>query len=411
MKEFFNVTDLDDALELRLGFSCMGKEAIPLHESTGRILAGDAVSDVNLPDFSRSIMDGYAVRATSTFGASDGNPAYLTVKHTIAMGETPTFTVNPGEAAKISTGGMLPQGADSIVMVEHTDAIDDDTIEVYRSVAPGQNMVEIGEDIPKDRTILHSGQRLRPQEVGLLAAFGVTSVNVFRKPVVGIISTGDEVVPVHDSPRIGKIRDINTYTLSGQVIEAGGVPMQLGIVRDDFDLLLDVCKKGVEQTDMLLVSGGSSVGMRDYTVDVLSAIPDADLLVHGISISPGKPTILAKIGNKVFWGLPGHVVSAMVVFHAVVRPFIDHISGLDAEKTGRPACMATLNRSIPSSMGRVDYIRARVIESDGVFVAEPILGKSGLINTMLQANGLIKIDKHTEGLDKGSLVKVVLFTP
>ncbi|MEN8245869.1 MAG: gephyrin-like molybdotransferase Glp [Thermodesulfobacteriota bacterium] len=409
MKEFFKVTDLDDALGLRFSFNRLGKEEIPVQAATGRVLAEDIVADVNLPDFPRAIMDGFAVRAASTFGASDGSPAYINVPRTVAMGEIPAFSLGPGEAAKISTGGMLPKGTDSVVMVEHTDAIDETTIEVFKSVAPGQNMVAIGEDIKKDRTILSCGQRLRPQETGLLAAFGRQSVLVFKQPVIGILSTGDEIVPIDTVPSIGKIRDINSYTLAGQVLEAGGIPLQLGIVEDDYDELLKICKQGLAQSDMLLVSGGSSVGMRDFTVDVLAAIPDTKLLLHGISISPGKPTILARSGDKAFWGLPGHVVSAMVVFHAVVQPFIDHVSGLDPALHRRFACPATLSRSVASSLGRVDYVRVKLVEQDGAFVAEPILGKSGLINTMLRADGLVKIDKNTEGLDAGAQVNVLLF--
>ena len=294
MKEFFKVTDLDDALELRFGFNRMDQEEISVQAATGRVLAEDIVADVDLPDFPRSIMDGFAVSAATTFGASDGNPAYINVPKSVAMGEIPEFSIGPGEAAKISTGGMLPKGTDSVVMVEHTDAIDDTTIEVFKSVAPGQNMVAIGEDIQKDQTVLSKGQRLRPQETGLLAAFGRQSVRVFRQPVIGILSTGDEIVPIDTVPSFGKIRDINSYTLAGQVLQAGGIPRQLGIVKDDYDDLLERCKQGVDQSDMLLVSGGSSVGMRDYTVEVLSEIPDTELLLHGISISPGKPTILAR---------------------------------------------------------------------------------------------------------------------
>ena len=409
MKEFFKVTDLDDALALRFSFNRMDKEEIPVQAATGRVLAEDIVADVNLPDFPRAIMDGFALRAATTFGASDGSPAYITVPHTVAMGEIPAFSIGPGEAAKISTGGMLPKGTDSVVMVEHTDTIDETTIEVFKSVAPGQNMVAIGEDIQKDRTILSGGQRLRPQEIGLLAAFGRQSVLVFKQPVIGILSTGDEIVPIDTVPSIGEIRDINSYTLAGQILEAGGIPLQLGIVEDDYDELLKICKQGLAQSDMLLVSGGSSVGMRDFTVDVLDAIPDTELLLHGISISPGKPTILARSGDKAFWGLPGHVVSAMVVFHAVVQPFIDHVSGLDPALHRRFSCPATLSRSVASSLGRVDYVRVKLAEQDGAFVAEPILGKSGLINTMLRADGLVKIDKNTEGLDAGAHVNVLLF--
>jgi molybdopterin molybdotransferase len=253
---------------------------------------------------------------------------------------------------------------------------------------------------------LFNGQQLRPQEIGLLAAFGISGVPVYRKPVVGIISTGDEVLPIHEIPTMGKIRDINSYTLSGQVAESGGIFELLGIVKDDYNALLEKCRQGLELSDMVMVSGGSSVGMRDFTMEVLSALPDAQILAHGISISPGKPTILAKIGEKPFWGLPGHVVSAMVVFNAVVRPFLDHIGGRESIHRRGKVCYARLRRNIASAQGRVDYVRVKLIEDHDEIIAEPILGKSGLIHTMVKADGLLKIDKNTEGLDKDSEVRV-----
>lgn len=408
MKEFFKVTDLDTVLEWPSLFPRVEIETIPIETCFGRTLGKDIVSDVDLPDFSRSIMDGFAVRASSTFGASEGNPAYLNMPYTIRMGESPDFSIGPGEAAKISTGGMLPKGADSVVMVEHTDAIDDTTLEVYRSVAPGQNIIEVGEDIRSSDTILFKGQKLRPQEIGLLAAFGISRVPVYRKPVVGIISTGDEVLPIHEIPTVGKIRDINSYTLSGQVADSGGIFKTLGIVKDDYDALLEKCRQGLEQSDMVMVSGGSSVGMRDFTMEVLSALPEAQILAHGISISPGKPTILARIGEKPFWGLPGHVVSAMVVFNAVVRPFLDHIGGCEPAYRKGKVCYARLRRNIASAQGRVDYVRVKLVEDHDEIIAEPILGKSGLIRTMVKADGLLKIDKNTEGLDKDTEVRVEL---
>jgi molybdopterin molybdotransferase len=407
-KEFFKVTDLDTVLTWPPRFSRVETETIPIAACFGRILGSDIVSDVNLPDFSRSIMDGFAVRASSTFGASEGNPAYLKMPHTIPMGESPDFSIGPGEAAKISTGGMLPGGADSVVMVEHTDAIDDTTLEVYRSVAPGQNIIAVGEDIGAGQPILFKGRKLRPQEIGLLAAFGISAVPVYRKPVVGIISTGDEVLPIHEIPSLGKIRDINSYTLSGQVDDAGGIFKQLGIVRDNYDALLEKCRQGLKQSDMVMISGGSSVGMRDFTMEVLSALPNSQILAHGISISPGKPTILAKVGEKLFWGLPGHVVSAMVVFNAVVRPFLDHIGGLEHSDRSKKICYARLRRNVASAQGRVDYVRVKLMEEQGEIIAEPILGKSGLIRTMVQADGLLRIDKNTEGLDKDATVRVEL---
>jgi molybdopterin molybdotransferase len=298
MKEFFKVKTIDQALEYRKLFSPMPTESISLTESIGRILAADIRSDIDLPDFSRSIMDGFAVKGSSTFGASEGNPAYLTVTGTVAMGESPDISLGPGEAVRISTGGMLPAGADSVVMVEHTGAIDDTTIEVYRSVAPGQNMVAAGEDIKKGEIALTAGRRIRPQEAGMLAALGNQRVLVYKKPIIGIISTGDEIVPVDEAPGPGRIRDINTYTLSGLLQESGASPVQFGIVHDDYKALLEQSSRAMNQCDMVLVSGGSSIGARDFTIEVISAMQNAAILFHGISISPGKPTILAKIKNK-----------------------------------------------------------------------------------------------------------------
>ena len=407
MKEFFKVTDLQTVLEYRTKFPQVKTEEIPLLETVGRILAKDVVADDDLPDFPRSIVDGYAVKGASTFGSSESNPAYLTLSGSIAMGESPEIAVGPGEAAQIATGGMLPPGADSVVMIEHTQAIDDTTIEVYRSVAPGQNMIAIGEDIKKHTGVLLKGQMIRPQEAGLLAALGKQEVAVYQKPVIGIISTGDEIVPINETPRRGQIRDINTYTLSGLVQEAGAEAVSYGIVRDDFKILFEKCKLALAQCDMILISGGSSVGARDFTVDVLSALGDAKILVHGISISPGKPTILAKAQNKAFWGMPGHVVSAMIVFSRVVKPFVEHLSGKAADQKKELRLQAKLSRNVASRQGRIDFIRVQLRPAEGRFWADPVLGKSGLISTMVNADGLIEIDINTEGLDKGALVEVI----
>ncbi len=407
MKEFFKVTDLEAVLGYRRSFPQVGWEQISLPEAVGRTLAEDVVADEDLPDFPRTIVDGYAVQGASTFGASEGNPAYLTITGNIAMGQSPEFEIAPGEAARISTGGMVPTGADSVVMIEHTEAIDDTTIEVYRSVAPGQNMIAIGEDIQKHTSVLRKGQTIRPQEAGLLAALGKQQISVYQKPVVGIISTGDEIIPISETPLVGQIRDINTYTLAGLIREAGALAVPYGIVRDDFDMLLEKSRLALDQCHMVLISGGSSVGTRDFTVDVLSSLQDAKILVHGISISPGKPTILAKVKDKSFWGMPGHVVSAMIVFSKVVQPFVAHIggqSGMEDDVLGLPA---RLSRNVVSKQGRVDFIRVRLRREGNQIWADPVLGKSGLISTMVNANGLVQIDINTEGLNKGDEVEVI----
>ena len=407
MKEFFKVTDLQKVLEYRREFPRVATEEITLLETVGRILAEDIFADVDLPDFPRAIVDGYALQGTSTFGASESNPAFLTVTGSIAMGESPQLTVEPGEAARIATGGMLPKGADSVVMIEHTEAIDEATIEVYRSIAPGQNMIAIGEDIKKKACVLKQGQMIRPQEAGLLAALGRRAVAVFKKPIIGIISTGDEIIPINSTPRLGQIRDINTYTLAGLIHETGARSISYGIVNDNFETLFEKCKQALDQCDMILISGGSSVGTRDFTVDVLSALQDAKILVHGISISPGKPTILAKIQNKAVWGMPGHVVSSMIVFSRVVSPFVRHFSGQTQGPAKEHRLNAILTRNVASTQGRIDFIRVRLRHEEDQLLAEPVLGKSGLISTMVFADGLVEIDINTEGLDKGTVVGVI----
>jgi molybdopterin molybdotransferase len=407
MKEFFKVTKLSKVLAYASDFSCVATEEVPLLDATERVLAGDIISGYDLPGFSRSTMDGYAVSGSSTFGATEGNPAYLTIVGSVAMGQSPDFSIGLGEACRIPTGGMLPQGSDSVVMIEHTETLDDKTIEVYRSVAPGQYVIEPSEDIKKGEVILPKGRKLRPQETGLLAAIGEVKVNVYKKPMVAVISTGDEVVSVEDTPGPAEIRDINSFTLSSQVRQVGGIPVLYGIVDDDYDALYEKCALALEQTDMVLISGGSSVGTRDFTIEVLSALPGSSILVHGISISPGKPTILAKTQGKAIWGIPGHVTSAMVVFRTVVQFFLEHIAGIRPQPQINTRLSARLSRNVASAQGRVDYIRIRLFDKDGELWAEPILGKSGLINTMVKADGLIEIDMNAEGLDKGSEVAVI----
>jgi molybdopterin molybdotransferase len=406
MKEFFKVTDLEQVLELVAEFPQSRTELLPLDQVFGRTLAEDITAPHDLPEFSRATMDGFAVPASSTFGASESSPAFLAVTHTVGMGEAPTVTIGPAEACRISTGGMLPEGSDSVVMIEHTETLDETTIEIYRSVAPGQHVLEKGEDFRKNEIILRKGQILRSQEAGLLAAFGTQTLPVYTRPIVGILSTGDEVVPIEKNPLPGQIRDINSYTLAGQVAAAGGIPVAHGIVPDDRNALYEHCIRALDCSDMLLISGGSSVGTRDYTIEILSEIPGSNILVHGISIRPGKPTILARVQNKAVWGLPGHVTSAMVVFDVVVRPFLEHLAGRLPGTSRRLKIPARLNRNIPSAQGRTDFIRVRLIHKDDRVWAEPVLGKSGLINTMVKADGLIEIDRNTEGLDEGTLVDV-----
>ncbi|MDY0222336.1 MAG: molybdopterin molybdotransferase MoeA [Desulfobacterium sp.] len=407
MKGFFKVRTLKQVMALVDTFDPVQQETVSIHEAVFRVLGQTIAADQDLPGFRRSTMDGYAVRAESTFGASESNPAWLTMAPAISMGKVPDFTLLPGEAAKISTGGMLPEGGDGVVMIEHTDQVGDAAIEVYKSVAPMTNVIDRNEDFKKNEVVLSPGTRMRPQETGLAAAFGLDRIRVFKRPVVGIISTGDEVVPVAEAPAPGEIRDINTYTLAGLVRGAGGIPLCYGIVKDDEDALFAACKQAVDRCDMVLISGGSSVGVRDFTVDTLTQLADTRLLVHGISISPGKPTILARSGKKPVWGLPGHVVSAMVIFQVVVLPFLNRLQGLSTPRGAGITVPARLSRNIASAQGRTDFIRVCLKTDDQGLVAEPVVGKSGLIRTMVLADGLLEIDENLEGLEGGTIVQII----
>jgi molybdopterin molybdotransferase len=411
MKDFFNVVSIETILGFRNRFHVTPPESVDLSACTGRVLARDVAADIDIPGFSRATMDGYAVQGASTFGSSESNPAYLEVIGAVAMGEVPTVPVGAGQAVRISTGGMLPPGADSVVMIEHAEAVESDLIEVYKSVAPGQHVIGQGEDVAFGQIVLTAGTILRPQEAGLLAALGQRRIPVYGRPRVGIISTGDEVVPVEATPRAGQIRDINATTLAGQVAHCGGRPQLFGIVQDHLETLRGVCRDALASNDMVLISGGSSVGTRDYTIEALESMPGGSILAHGVSISPGKPTILAAADGKPVWGLPGHAASAMVVFHVLVRPFVAHMGGMATRAPEVPRVHARLSRNIASQQGRVDFVRVQLEMGDEELWAHPVLGKSGLISTMVKADGLLRIEAHTEGLDGGTTVAVELLSP
>jgi molybdopterin molybdotransferase len=303
---------------------------------------------------------------------------------------------------------MLPPGADAVVMIEHTQVLDAQTIEVFRSVSPGDHLIRIGEDLKRGQPMIPRGHRLRPQDLGLLAGVGIRQVTVCRRPRVAIISTGDEIVSIDRKPPPGSVRDINAYTLPALVEKNGGIPLFLGLVRDSREALRGKCREALEQADMVLVSGGSSVGTRDFTLEVIESFPASQVLAHGIAISPGKPTILARIGEKVLWGLPGHTASAMVVFSVFVKPCLNRLEGAEPAKIN-PGLRARLTRNLASAQGRDDYIRVALQAGPQGWEAEPILGQSGLISTLVRSDGLVRIDRFTEGKEKGDWVEVFLF--
>lgn len=412
MKDFFKLMSSAELLSRLQEFSPLEQETVVLTEARGRILATELHSSELLPPFSRSTMDGYAVRGRDTFGCSESEPALLSVVGEIPMGcSGQGIKLRSGQAVRIATGGELPLKADAVVMVEYTKQFDDDNIVVYRPVAPGENVIAAGEDYRPGDPVLPAGHMLRPQELGILSGLGITSVPVHRRPRVAILSTGDELVPADtiDVPP-GKIRDINSTSVAALIEEAGGIPLVQGICGDEFDQLQEICRQAITEADILILSGGSSVGQRDHTLRVFESMPDTKLLAHGVSIRPGKPTILARSGNTALVGLPGHVASAMVVFYLFVRPLIRLYSGLPVAH-GLPVVQAVTGEQIASATGREDYVRVRLaFQDDGALPQVfPVYGRSGLLSPLVAADGLLPIGRDVEGLDKGVRVQVLLF--
>jgi molybdopterin molybdotransferase len=413
MSEFLKVKTAEEVLSILDRFPPLPSETVSLSRANGRSLADDIRAGEPVPHFARASMDGYAVRARDTFGASETLPTLLETAGEVLMGAAPRNVVTSGKAIEIPTGGMLPEGADAVVMVEYTSPLDDTTIEVSRSVAPGENVLQPGDDITQGETLFPKGWLLRPQDMGVLAALGIVAVEVIRVPKVAVISTGDEIVPVRTHPLPpGKVRDINSFSLAALIESAGA---EIGIqetLSDRLDELVSVCRKALLDHDMIVLSGGSSVGARDYTIRVLERLPDSELLVHGVAIRPGKPTILGRTGGKIFWGLPGQPASALITCQAFVLPCIERLKGLapPAARMAR-AIPAVLSRQIPSVHGRTDYFPVVLSPGkDGRKEATPVFGKSGAISILARADGYIIVPEHVEGLDIGTEVAVFPFS-
>jgi molybdopterin molybdotransferase len=383
-------------------------ETIDTARALNRVLAEAPIAHSPLPAFPRSTMDGYAVRAADTFGASEAIPAYLTVIGESPMGSAPARSVARGEAMLIHTGGMLPDGADAVVMIERTQKTTDTEIEVMRAVAPGENVLQVGEDVKPGDPLFAIGHLLRPQDLGGLMALGITQVSVARQPRVGILATGDEVIDPHDEPQPGQVRDVNTYSIAGIVERAGGIAHSGGIIRDNFEALYGVARSLFDRSDALVLSAGSSVSVRDMTSDVIEKLGQPGVLVHGVSIKPGKPTIIAVCDGKPVFGLPGNPVSAMVVGDLFITPTLWKMQGCDHPPL-RQTIRAKLTHNLASVPGRVDYIQVKLIDRDGELWAEPIFGKSNLIYTLVKADGMLIIPIDANGIAAGEPVDVRLF--
>jgi molybdopterin molybdotransferase len=402
MSRFLQVIPVAEALKTVRSIAPAGTpETVPAESAVGRVLAGPVAADTDIPGFDRSIVDGFAVRSADTTGAGDASPVFFRYTGRIAMGSSgPGPVLQEGECAYIPTGGVLPHGADAAVMVEYTEETGD-MILVKKPVSHGENVLRYNEDFSAGETVLAAGRRVTPQDIGVLAACGCTEVPVMRKPVVGIISTGNELVPATVRPAPGQVRDANSPMLAAWLCEYGCIPRMYGIVRDERSAFETVIARALPECDILLLSGGSSKDDRDMTAGVIAA--QGEVLVHGIALAPGKPTIIGRIGGKPVLGLPGHPAAAFVVLIAVVRPLIETVLGL--RETRLRTVKAILAKNIPSQRGREEYVRVRVENG----IATPLFGKSGLLNTLVKSDGLVCIPAGHEGLEQGIEVEVILW--
>ncbi len=386
-------------------------ESVSIDDSYGRVLSREITSPEDLPGFNRSTMDGFAVHSADTFGASDTMPVYLEVKGQVLMGEKPRISVQRGEAVQIPTGGMLPAGSDSVVMFEYTNMVDGSIVEVMKTLSPNENIIRADEDVKKGEMVFQGGRRLRPQDVGALAGLGILEVDVFKKPVVSIIGTGDEVVPPDKPLSIGKVRDINSYNLAGLIAGCNAVPLKKGIIKDDLQKLRNAVKESISQSDMVLITGGSSVGTKDYTAQVIDELGEPGVLFHGVAMKPGKPLIGGIVNGVPLFGLPGHPAAITVSFETFIDPLLMRMSGERPflHIPSRRKLKALFSRNLASSTGREEHIRVSVEKRNGALWAVPVLGKSGLVRTLVQADGIVIIPMTKSGIYEGEEVEVRLF--
>ena len=410
MPEFFNVRSPSQAFDdLRPHISAITeREIMPTTSALGRVIADEILSPEDLPSFPKSSMDGFSVRARDTFGASESMPALLEVVADIPTGTSTDVELSVAEAAVAYTGGMLAANADAVVIIERTQPADETSIEVLRPVAPGENVVHAGEDVRAGDTLFSPGHTIRSQDIGGLLALGITEIAVLRKPRVAIVSTGDELVPPEVQPPPGNIRDINTYTIAARVVQCGAEPVIIGLAPDEYEPQIQAARNGIRTADALIFSAGSSLSTRDMTADVFNQLGEPGVLLHGISIKPGKPTIVAVADGKPLFGLPGNPVSALVVFDLLVAPTIHLLSG-----TGNPPTANTVNAilsaDIPSESGREDYVPVTLSDSGGTLSATPVFGKSNLIYTLINSDGLVQVPADSGGLYAGEEVSAHLY--
>ena len=402
-REFFVARTVGEALAGFRPARRTATESVPLSSALRRVPVRDVTAPEALPGFPRSTVDGYAVRAADTYGASEGLPAYLDLLGAVRMGAAPTVAVSPGGCVAIPTGAVLPDGADSVVMVEYTAETMSGTVEVTRPVAPGSGLVRADEDVAAGGVIVGAGRPLRAPELGLLASAGVTAVQVHARPRVAIISTGDEVVPP-STPKLrpGEVRDATASALAALVFDAGGEPWVVGIIPDERQALEDTLRASLRGADLVVVSAGSSVGARDETSGAVAAL--GEIWCHGLAIKPGKPTLLAECEGVPVIGLPGNPLSALVVFRLIGVPLVWRLAGCEVAPP-EPTTRALLSRDLASVAGRLDIVQVAVREGQ----AEPLFGPSALLSVLTRADGYVVVPEPATGLDGGSEVEVTLY--
>jgi molybdopterin molybdotransferase len=401
--EFLTAVTSDEALRIIGSFPFPERKMADVRpdEALGRILAEEIVASEDIPPFARSLVDGFAVRVKDIYGAKETTPALLVAKGEVKVGQETALLVRPGEAVYVATGAMLPEGADGVVMQEQTRQTGHD-VEVTRTVYKGENICFRGEDIKKWSPVLAKGKRLSPFDIGVLAALGVTRVAVYPNPRVALISSGDEIVPVDATPPPGKVRDINRYTISGLMALASCSVRFMGIATDTIE---DITQRleAAKDSDLILLSGGSSKGQSDFVTRAIERL-GGKILFHGINVKPGKPTIFGTLWGKPVFGLPGHPVSCSLIVLRFVFPLLTLLSGEGQPKLR--TVKARLDVNVASSYGIEEYVRVRLSVVNSDYVVEPLFAKSSVISMLAAADGYIIVPEGAEGLEQGEEVEV-----
>lgn len=434
MPEFLQLSPPAEALEVLL--DCLPRlqvktESIDTKNSLGRIICENIIARHPLPEFPRSTVDGFAVQSKDTFGASQSQPGYLRMIGEVPMGSLADISIEVGTCALIHTGGMIPVGADAVIMLENTQMIDNRNvkssaprytgtkefieIEITKAVAKGENLIQVGEDVAENEIVITAGTKIRPEEIGGCMALGITTINVINKPRVGIISCGDEIISPDKETMLGQVRDVNSYTLASLINVSGGEAIQYAVVPDHLAILIDESKKALSECDAIVITAGSSASSRDNTSTAISSLGKPGVLVHGINIRPGKPTILAVCAGKPVIGLPGNPVSALVIGKLYLVPVIEFLLGV-AKRHFKPSVRARLAVNVASQTGREDWIPVKLLKitndedlsAVSILLAQPIFGKSNLIFSLTKSDGFVRVPADVSGISAGESVEVVI---